>query len=278
MAWLKIPAQSLLSETTTPWHGTECPPSIPGRSSHATAWHRCRAQPAQAERPCHSLARQARRNGAEPYNGAMSEPVDDFEYERRFFCRGIPSELGDADVPTLIVQSYYVHADNYALRVRLQSRSVRVPMTPGTDPMALLDRYGDRFTEAFVTVKGPSVGGTRYEAEREIDSRIAVELVRRGGSVIVKNRYSVWIAEDGWNIDVFGGVNAPLVVAEAERSGPVTNLTIPRFCVTEITDEARFSNDGLAARPFGGWAADFERELAGNGPHFQPYFGRNVMQ
>ena len=85
------------------------------------------------------------------------------------------------------------------------------------------------------------------------------------------------IEEDGWSVDVFGGPNAPLIVAEAERSGPVTNLTIPKFCITEITDQARFNNDGLANRPFCKWADDFEEELALEGPRFQQYFGKNRM-
>lgn len=123
----------------------------------------------------------------------MSEPTDDFEYERRFFCRELPAEYDDGDAPTLIIQSYYVHADNYALRVRLVSHKVHVDMTPDVNPVAVLDEYRDRFSEAYVTVKGPSVGGTRYEVEREIDTRIAAELIKRGGSVIIKNRYSVWI-------------------------------------------------------------------------------------
>ena len=148
---------------------------------------------------------------------------------------------------------------------------------PDVNPVAVLDEYRDRFSEAYVTVKGPSVGGTRYEVEREIDTRIAAELIKRGGSVIIKNRYSVWIEEDGWSVDVFGGPNAPLIVAEAERSGPVTNLTIPKFCITEITDQARFNNDGLANRPFCKWADDFEEELALEGPRFQQYFGKNRM-
>ena len=207
----------------------------------------------------------------------MSEPTDDFEYERRFFCRELPDEYNDGDIPALIIQSYNVHADNYALRVRLVSHKVSVNMTPDIDPIAVLDEHREQFSEAFVTVKGPSVGGTRYEVEREIDARIAAELIKRGGEVVIKNRYSVWIAEDGWSVDVFGGLNAPLIVAEAERSGPVTNLTIPKFCVTEITDQARFNNDGLAAKPFSTWADDFEEELALDGPRFQQYFGKNRM-
>ncbi|OZG63002.1 adenylate cyclase [Bifidobacterium lemurum] len=208
----------------------------------------------------------------------MSEPVNDFEYERRFFCREFPAEMDDGDAPTLIVQSYYVHDGNYALRVRLQAHGIRLDMTPDLNPTAIVDQYRNRFSEAFVTVKGPSVGGTRYEAEREIDTRIAAELIKRGGEVIAKNRFSVWIAEDGWSVDVFGGANAPLIIAEAERSGPVTNLTIPKFCTTEITDQARFSNDGLAAWPFSVWADEFEAELAQNGPQFQQLFGKNRME
>lgn len=208
----------------------------------------------------------------------MSETVNDFEFERRFFCRELPPEYDDGDTPTLIVQNYFVYEDNYALRVRLKARRLRIDMTPDLDPRAVLEDHCDDFSRAYVTVKGPSVGGTRYEAEREIDTRIAVELMRRGGRLIIKNRYSVWIAEDGWSVDVFGGANAPLVVAEAERATPVTNLTIPKFCVTEITDQPRFNNDGLAARPFGEWKDAFERELAANGPHFQQFFGRNRME
>lgn len=205
----------------------------------------------------------------------MNIAMNDFEFERRFYCRALPPELDDGDAPTLIVQSYYVHDGNYALRVRLQAHGIRIAMESNTEPINVLDQYRDKFTEAFVTVKGPSVGGTRYEAEREIDARIAAELVKRGGCPIIKNRFSAWIGEDGWSIDVFGGANAPLVVAEAERSGPVTNLQIPAFCVTEITDQPRFSNDGLAARPFSLWADDFARELATNGPQFETAFGRN---
>jgi adenylate cyclase len=201
--------------------------------------------------------------------------MNDFEFDRRFFCREIPQDLQNADTPTLIVQSYYVDADNYALRVRVQSRTTRLPMDEHTDAATVLDQHRDDFTAASVTVKGPSVGGTRYEAERDIDPGIAAELIKRGGTDIIKNRYEAWIGEDGWNIDVFGGANAPLIIAEAKRSQPVTNLIIPDFCITEITDQARFSNDGLATRPFSQWQSEFEQELTSNGAHFEQIYGTN---
>ena len=205
----------------------------------------------------------------------MLDSTKDFEYERRFWCVSIPSDMTAVEKPELLIQSYYVHSDNYALRVRMLAPHVQIEMTADTDPMRVIAMYRDYFTKASVTVKGPSVGGTRYEAERDIDPTIAAELIMRGGSVNIKNRYTVFAGQDGWNIDVFGANNAPLVVAEAERSVPVTNLVIPSFCTTEITDDVRFSNDGLATKPYSEWAHDYSKELAAQGPHFLEGFGKN---
>ena len=101
----------------------------------------------------------------------MSEPTDDFEYERRFFCRELPAEYDDGDAPTLIIQSYYVHADNYALRVRLVSHKVHVDMTPDVNPVAVLDEYRDRFES--VSIAEPLLGevgsdATVINADKEV--------------------------------------------------------------------------------------------------------------
>ncbi|NEG95279.1 hypothetical protein GFD17_00590 [Bifidobacterium sp. SMB2] len=203
---------------------------------------------------------------------------DDFQYERRFFCREFPVEYDDGDAPTLIVQSYFVHQDGFALRIRLRSRDIRVPMGPQADGLTTLMQYREHFSEAFVTVQGNAVGGTRYEAERTIDANIAIELVLRGGTPIIKNRYSVWLGEDGWEIDVFGANNSGLILAQVERSSPVTNLTIPSFCTAEVTEDQRFYNDGLASKPFITWRDDYYEELERYGAHFSQLFGRNRME
>lgn len=198
----------------------------------------------------------------------------DFEFERRFFVRDLPAELKDA--PALIVQSYFLADDGYALRVRVQAGDIDVELDGDADPAELLRAHALDIDFAAVTVKGPAVGGTRYEAERELDPSVGVELVRRGGAPIVKVRYAAWLGADGWSIDVFGGANHPLVVAECERSGPVTGLQIPDFCVTEITDDRRFSNECLATEPYSAWAPSFAAELADQGPRFRQDFGPNT--
>ena len=202
----------------------------------------------------------------------------DFEFERRFFVREMPSEALAEPDPVLIVQSYYLADQGYALRLRVQSSTARIEMDGSEDVREVLDEFAGQFDFCALTAKGPMIEGTRYEAEREIDVSVGVEMIRRGGARIVKNRYSVWLGGDGWVIDVFGGANRPLVIAECERGGPVTDLTIPSFCVSEVTGDRRFANDALSAAPFSGWAAQYAAELATEGPRFLEGLGVNRFE
>ncbi|KZM33985.1 CYTH domain-containing protein [Oerskovia enterophila] len=196
----------------------------------------------------------------------------DFEFERRFLLKDVPVDLLDA--PALIVQSYFLAQDGFAIRLRVQASATDATLAASTSPLHVLEEH--TFDFCALTVKGPTNGGTRYEAEREIDVNVGIEMIRRGGGRIVKTRYSAWLGADGWVIDVFGGANHPLVIAECERSGPVVDLQIPSFCLTEITDDRRFSNDYLSHTPYSGWAASFAAELAVSGPRFRQDFGHNA--
>jgi len=197
----------------------------------------------------------------------------EFEFERRFFVRDFPAEYRDS--PALIIQNYYLADDGYAIRVRCQASNLIVDTSEMNDVLALLRKHREVFDFAAITVKGPAAGGTRYESERELDPGVGVELLLRGKALIAKERYSVWLGQDGWVVDVFGGPNAPLIIAECERSSPVTNLEIPRFCYSEITDDHRFANDSLAHHPYAQWRATYEKELSQTGPQFRTDFGTN---
>lgn len=198
----------------------------------------------------------------------------DFEFERRFLARDVPADLLET-TPTLIVQSYLLSDEGYAVRIRAQAPGVPAEQDPALDELGLLEAHVDQVDFGAVTVKGPMVAGTRYEAERELDPTVAVELIRRGRDRVAKLRHAVWLGEDGWVIDVFAGRNAPLVVAEVERGGPVTDLAIPSFAVTEVTVDPRFANDALARAPFSAWADGFTAELAATGPTFLTELGTN---
>jgi CYTH domain-containing protein len=202
----------------------------------------------------------------------------DFEFERRFYVDELPPAVLTEPDPVLIVQSYYLAAEGYAMRMRVQSSSVLLPLDGTEDELQVLGDFASEFEFCAITVKGPMNGGTRYEAEREIDVNVGLDMIRLGGKRIIKNRYALWLGGDGWVVDVFGGANRPLIVAECERGGPVTDLTIPSFCITEVTEDRRFSNESLSHAPFAGWSGQFAGELADVGPRFLQGFGHNTLE
>lgn len=201
----------------------------------------------------------------------------DFEFERRFFVEHLPSAALTEPDPMFIIQSYFLAAEGYAIRLRVQSSTILLPLDGSEDELEIMSDLASEFEFCAMTAKGPMVGGTRYEAEREIDVTVGLEMIRLGGQRIIKNRYAMWLDGDGWVVDVFGGANRPLIIAECERGGPVTDLTIPSFCVTEVTEDRRFSNESLSQRPFGSWADGYGVELADQGPRFLQGFGHNTM-
>ncbi|WP_396902567.1 hypothetical protein [Mycolicibacterium sp.] len=205
----------------------------------------------------------------------MSESgFGDFEFERKFFVRELPAVAASDPAPALIVQAYLFAADGYAVRVRVQGPA---PAELGTTAAELADALGDE-SIGTMTAKGPAVGGTRYEAERELDPLVAAQIVRRSEFVVAKVRYSMWLGEDGWIIDQFLGRNAPLLLSEVERGGPVVDLAIPSFCVSEVSEDDRFRNEHLVHHPFSTWADVYRGELDRRGPTFLDTLGRNQFE
>ncbi|QGH70294.1 hypothetical protein [Pseudactinotalea sp. HY158] len=201
----------------------------------------------------------------------------DFEFERKFLLAdGVPA-LTDADpFPDVVVQSYLLSQDGYAVRVRIHG-----PAPAGIRGLGsaaeVIDAIGENITLATMTAKGPAAGGTRYEAERELDPLVASRMVGFGHHLVTKVRHSLWLDADGWIIDEFLLENAPLVIAEVERGGPVTDLIIPDFCTTEVSEDDRFRNENLALAPYRGWHESHRRELAITGPRFLHGLGQNRL-
>ncbi|MGW4096308.1 hypothetical protein [Mycobacterium sp. NPDC004974] len=205
----------------------------------------------------------------------MSESgFGDFEFERKFFVRELPAVAASDPMPALIVQAYLFASDGYAVRVRVQGPA---PAELDATPAELVATLGEE-SLGTMTAKGPAVGGTRYEAERELDPSVAGQIVGRSEHVIAKIRYSIWLGEDGWIIDQFLGRNAPLLLSEVERGSPVVDLAIPSFCVSEVSEDDRFRNEYLAHRPFGAWADEYRRELERRGPTFVDTLGQNQFE
>lgn len=222
------------------------------------------------------------------YSWCMNEHVDaealDFEFERKFLVKSLPDEVTRHGSHQVIAQAYLFAHDGYAVRVRLSFPGRTVEFPPFDDSIDFLGAYEHRIlalllkencdrVSASIAVKSPPVGGERYEMEAEVDVTVADQILRRSANIILKNRHSLWYDEDGWEFDVFAGQNEGLIVAECERLAPVVDLKIPEFCVTEVTEDLRFTNDYLSKEPWRQWRAMYELELRARGPHFMDLRG-----
>jgi adenylate cyclase len=108
--------------------------------------------------------------------------------------------------------------------------------------------------QAFLTIKGRSVGATRSEFEYAIPVADAQALLALAdGPAVEKRRHLVPMGELTWEIDEFLGANAPLVVAEIELPREDQPFDRPAWVGEEVTQDPRYFNSALAARPFSTW-------------------------
>jgi adenylate cyclase len=56
-----------------------------------------------------------------------------------------------------------------------------------------------------------------------------------------------------WDIDVFAGDNAGLVLAEIELASEDERIDLPPWATTEVSHDARYYNVNLAKQPFTTW-------------------------
>lgn len=101
--------------------------------------------------------------------------------------------------------------------------------------------------EAFITIKGITTGDTRAEFEYPIPIQDALILLDTLCSkpIIEKKRYIVNYHCNTWEIDVFGGGLAGLVVAEIEIPTSDYKYDIPPFVGKNVTNNPRYYNANL---------------------------------
>ncbi|MDH3200479.1 MAG: CYTH domain-containing protein [Myxococcales bacterium] len=111
---------------------------------------------------------------------------------------------------------------------------------------------GDRGT---LTIKGKTVGATREEFEYDIPREQAEQLLETLclRPLIEKVRYVLREGAHTWEVDVFEGENAGLVVAEIELEREDEEFERPGWLGREVTDEPRYFNANLVKSPYRTW-------------------------
>ena len=152
------------------------------------------------------------------------------EIERKFLVKG--DFMPDVISSSRIVQGYLASSPTASVRIRI---------------------YGEK---GYMTVKGrmSESGMSRFEWEKELPADEALSLLRLcAGGVIDKVRHIVPFAGHNFEVDVFGGANEGLVLAEVELSSEDEAFEKPSWLGQEVTGDMRYHNSMLLKHPYKKW-------------------------
>jgi adenylate cyclase len=152
------------------------------------------------------------------------------EIERKFLV--VDDSWRDAvESQTHLMQGYLANSDRATVRVRIKGE------------------------QAVLTIKGATRGISRREYEYSIPKEDAQTLLDElaDGPVIDKTRYLVRAGGHLWELDVFHGENAGLVMAEIELESEDASFRIPNWAGQEVSDDPRYYNANLVRNPYSRW-------------------------
>ena len=151
-----------------------------------------------------------------------------------------------------IERKFLVHHDRLpALSSGQRIQQAYIPTTNGTTVRVRL--AGDT---AYLGLKTRTENFSRNEYEFPIPVSDANEMLDKvcGTARIEKMRYLVTFGGNTWEVDIFEGLNAGLIVAEIELSSEAQQFERPEWIADEVTSDPRFSNFRLATIPFSYWS------------------------
>ena len=107
---------------------------------------------------------------------------------------------------------------------------------------------------AMLTVKSAGEGIVRGEWEYSIPVADANDLLQLCEQPLIeKYRYRIPYAGMLWELDVFTGANAGLVVAEIELDSESQTFEKPGWVGAEVSDDLRYLNANLQSHPYSSW-------------------------
>ena len=154
------------------------------------------------------------------------------EIEHKFLVTGDGWRAG-ADGGQRITQGYLSRGDHVSVRVRMA---------------------GDK---AWLNIKHAVSFTVRREYEYAVPVADARELLEQAceGALVDKTRYRVHHEDHLWEVDVFHGDNAGLVIAEVELRREDEDFARPVWLGAEVSEDPRYLNQRLARHPWREWGA-----------------------
>jgi adenylate cyclase len=152
------------------------------------------------------------------------------EIERKFLVDAALWQALPKPPGSYIRQGYILNKHPKSLRVRIQGDQATLNLKQMTDALH------------------------RHEFEYPIPLEDAHAMLNdMAENDIVKTRYKKPAGPFTWEVDVFAGANAGLVVAEIELPHAAEVFDKPAWIGEEVTHDMRYLNTALAEKPFTTW-------------------------
>ena len=154
---------------------------------------------------------------------------------------------------TEIERKFLVTGDAWREGAR-DAQRFRQGYLPGIETASVRVRVsGDR---AWLNIKSATLVVSRLEFEYPIPLADAEEILDAlcERPLIEKTRHHVPHAGHLWEVDVFEGDNAGLVVAELELASPDESFERPPWVGAEVSHDRRYYNVSLVRHPYREWA------------------------
>lgn len=147
-----------------------------------------------------------------------------------------------------IERKFLVSGDGWKSTVASSARLQQGYLSTSAKATVRVRIYDDK--EAVLTLKGKTEGISRAEFEYPIpleDARELMEMSRP--NVIEKRRYNVPFEAHTWEVDVFEGLHAGLVLAEVEMASVDEHVHLPDWVGLEVSEDDRYANASLSRNP-----------------------------
>ena len=114
-----------------------------------------------------------------------------------------------------------------------------------TEPNKIV-RVRIKKNRGFLTIKSANIGIVRQEFEYEIPVNDAEEILKLcAPNILKKVRYKVDYAGHVWEVDIFEGKHAGLIMAEVEINSLDEYVKIPDWVGEEVSNNPKYFNSNL---------------------------------
>ena len=157
-----------------------------------------------------------------------------------------------------IERKFLLHLEEWKKLIKPAGKHLRQGYISNNPEKTIRIRIAEN--QAWLTIKGITIGASRLEYEYEIPLGEGLELLDNFAEAeLEKIRYEIHHQDKLWEVDVFLGDNNGLIVAEIELDSEDEKFELPEWVAEEVTQEKKYYDSNLTKHPFKLWNINVQK-------------------